>query len=75
MPGYFSKKWNIDRVIRELEDQNRSFLAPWQQAPLLKGELVLLLDENLTASLAQTSLRYSRADGLIYQKEETDEED
>lgn len=75
LPGYFSKKWNIDRVIRELEDQNRSFLAPWQQAPLLKGELVLLLDENLTASLAQTSLRYSRADGLIYQKEETDEED
>ena len=40
---------------------------------MLKGELVLLLDENLTAHLSQTVLRYDRRDGLTWQKEEADE--
>lgn len=73
LPGYFSRCWNVDAVIRELEEQNRACLSQWQQAPLLKGELVLLLDENLTTHLAGMVLQYSRADGLIYRKEETDE--
>ena len=73
LPGYFSKRWTIDCVIEELEEQNRRFLAEWQQAPMLKGELVLLLDEKLTAHLSQTVLRYDRQDGLTWQKEEADE--
>lgn len=73
LPGYFSKRWTVDRVINELEEQNRRLLPEWQQAPMLKGELVLLLDENLTAHLSQTVLRYDRRDGLIWQKEEADE--
>ena len=73
LPGYFSKRWTIDRVIEEMEEQNRRFLAEWQQAPMLKGELVLLLDEKLTAHLSQTVLRYDRQDGLTWQKEEADE--
>ena len=73
LPGYFSKRWTIDGVIKELEEQNRRFLAEWQQAPMLKGELVLLLDEKLTAHLSQTVLRYDRQDGLTWQKEEADE--
>lgn len=73
LPGYFSKRWTVDRVIKELEEQNRRFLAEWQQAPMLKGELVLLLDEKLTAHLSQTVLRYDRRDGLTWQKEEPDE--
>ena len=40
---------------------------------MLKGELVLLLDETLTARLAGTVLQYSQEDGLIFWKEETDE--
>ena len=73
LPAAFGKVWKVDEVIRELEADNRSCLAAWQLSPLLHGELVLLLDENLTAHLAGMELCYDRENGLTYQKEETDE--
>ena len=73
LPAVFGKAWKVDEVIRELEADNRSRLAAWQLSPLLHGELVLLLDENLTAHLAGMELCYDREDGLTCQKEETDE--
>lgn len=73
LPAVFGKAWKVDGVIRELEADNRSRLAAWQLSPLLHGELVLLLDENLTARLAGMELCYDRENGLYYQKEETDE--
>ena len=73
LPAVFGKAWKVDRVIRELEADNRSGLAAWQLSPLLHGELILLLDENLTARLAGMELCYDRENGLYYQKEETDE--
>ena len=73
LPAAFGKVWKVDEVIRELEADNRSGLAAWQLSPLLHGELVLLLDENLTAHLAGMELCYDRENGLTYQKEETDE--
>ena len=75
LPGYFSRSWNMDEVIRALEELNRTVLPRWQEAPMLKGELVLLLDEALTAHLARTVLRYDRAEGLTYRKEEAHEGD
>lgn len=75
LPAVFGKAWKVDRVIRELEADNRSRLAAWQLSPLLHGELILLLDENLTARLAGMELCYDRENGLTYQKEETDEGD
>lgn len=75
LPAVFGKAWKVDRVIRELEADNRSRLAAWQLSPLLHGELILLLDENLTAHLAGMELCYDRENGLTYQKEETDEGD
>ena len=75
LPAVFGKVWKVDEVIRELEADNRSGLAAWQLSPLLHGELVLLLDENLTAHLAGMELCYDRENGLTYQKEETDEGD
>ena len=72
LPGYFSKRWNIDEGIRELEEQNLRDLAEWQRAPLLKGELVLLLDAEMRAELAGACLRYDRELGLTYWKEEGD---
>ena len=56
LPAVFGKAWKVDRVIRELEADNRSRLAAWQLSPLLHGELILLLDENLTARLAGMEL-------------------
>ena len=73
LPAVFGKVWKVDEVIRELEADNRSRLAAWQLSPLLHGELVLLLDENLTAHLAGMELCYDRENGLTCQKEETDE--
>ena len=73
LPAVFGKAWKVDGVIRELEADNRSRLAAWQLSPLLHGELILLLDENLTARLAGMELCYDRENGLTYQKEETDE--
>ena len=75
LPAVFGKAWKVDEVIRELEADNRSGLAAWQLSPLLHGELILLLDENLTARLAGMELCYDRENGLTYQKEETDEGD
>lgn len=73
LPAVFGKAWKVDGVIRELEADNRSRLAAWQLSPLLHGELILLLDENLTARLVGMELCYDRENGLYYQKEETDE--
>lgn len=73
LPGCFSKKWSIKRTIDELEAENRKIFAAWQLSPLLRGELVLLLDEHQTAHLAGQVLHYDRENGLTYQKEEEDE--
>ena len=75
LPGYFSRRWTIDGVIAELEEQNRRFLAQWQQAPMLNGELALLLDETFSANLAGTKIVYDKERGLTYGKEEDCEED
>ena len=72
LPTLFGKEWMADRVISELEADNRRWLEPWQLSPLLHGELVLLLDENQTAQLAGQRLYYDRESGLSYQKEESD---
>ena len=61
--------------IRELDADDRRWLAAWQLSPLLHGELVLLLDEDLTAHLADMELCYDRENGLEYRKEEKDEGD
>lgn len=70
LPAYFSKHWNIDKVIEELEKQNQGKLAQWQAAPLLKGELILLLDHTLSMRLAGSVLHYDRQTGLTYEKGE-----
>lgn len=73
LPASFSKSWVIDAVIRELEDRNKALKA-WQEAPLLKGELVLELDERLTTTLQRSILHYSQATGARYDKGEASAE-
>ena len=46
-----------------------------KRIPLLRGELVLLLDERRTAHLAGKVLHYDRENGLTYQKEDEDGDD
>lgn len=73
LPGYFSKRWSVKQTIDALEARNREVFGPWQQSPLLRGELILLLDDHLTAQLAGQVLQYDRENGLTYRKEEENE--
>lgn len=73
LPGYFSKKWSIDKTIEILDAETRERFGMWWQSPLLRGELVLLLDDHLTAQLAGQVLQYDRENGLTYRKEEENE--
>ena len=50
LPAVFGKAWKVDEVIRELDADGRRWLAAWQLSPLLHGELILLLDEDLAAA-------------------------
>ena len=73
LPGYFSKRWSVEQTIDALEAENREMFGLWQQSPLLRGELILLLDDHLTAQLAGQVLQYDRENGLTYRKEEENE--
>ncbi len=70
LPAVFSKNYTIRRTIAELEEKTRA-IALWQQSHWLKGELFLILDENMNTSLAGYSIHYDRDIGLTYGKEET----
>lgn len=75
LPGYFSRKWEIHKAISDLEEQNRRFVGEWQKAPILKGELILLLDSDGNAHIAGAAVHYDREKGLTYRKEDIDEGD
>ena len=68
LPYIFNAEGNIDEVITELERQNKSLLSSWQNSGWLKGELVLLLNENFTAELIGHKLSYSKDNGLSYEE-------
>lgn len=75
LPGYFSKTWTVNKTIDTLEATTRKLFAAWQLSPMLKGELILLLDEHQTAHLAGQVLHYDREAGLTYRKEDEDGND
>lgn len=59
----------IDLTIRTLEKQNQ-LIKDWQASPWLKGQLFLLLDEELHAEICGYQLTYHRELGLLCLKEE-----
>ncbi len=65
LPSSLTAEWRIDRVLRELEANG---FAGWQQSPLLKGELVLVLDERREAELAGMRLHYDPELGLLMER-------
>lgn len=65
--GLGSKK---KETIRELEDKNKKELSPWQLSPWLKGELILLLDQDNQGELNDYKLSYSLEKGLEYRSKE-----
>lgn len=73
LPSFFSRRWNIDSTINELERINAERLAEWQNSPYLKGELVLLFDESLSAKIGGATLKYDKNIGLTYEREDDNE--
>ena len=69
LPAYFSKKWNIDDVINELENVTARYFPEWRDSSLLKEELALIFDSGLTAQIGGTLLRYDIENGLTCEKE------
>lgn len=70
LPSVFCREWNIDKTIRELENQCIESVKYWQNSHWLKGQLVLFLDENLSGELCGYTLQYSPDIGLVYEKRE-----
>lgn len=54
-----------DQTIAELEKQTLLYCPEWQYSQALKEELILFLDENLSAELGGQKLTYSRELGLL----------
>lgn len=63
LPAIFC--YNADRTIDELEKADKDLIG-FQSSHWLKGELVLLLNEQLTADLCGYKISYSHDDGLQY---------
>ena len=49
---------------------NRKYLSMWQLSPMLKGELILLLDDTLSVHLGGMMIRYDKRTGLSYSRKE-----
>jgi CRISPR-associated endonuclease/helicase Cas3 len=62
LPSSLSRGAGGDQVIDALE---RTFYPAWQQSSWLAGQLVLELDESLSAAVAGHHLRYDRRQGLL----------
>ena len=59
----------VDQTVAELERQTRVSAPEWEQSPWLRGELLLLLDEDGEAHLNGYRLRYDEKRGLLWEKE------
>lgn len=64
LPPRLTSPWRITSVLEALEANG---IASWQSSEWLRGELVLVLDENLRASVAGDHLEYDRNLGLLLQ--------
>lgn len=69
LPSVFCQNYNIDSTIAELENKCYPYIANWQESYWLQGQLVLFLDENMEAELADYRLKYSYENGLQIEKE------
>ena len=70
LPRVFSREDRIGQCIHCLEKRN-TVVKAWQEAPLLRGELVLLLekkDGELTTVLSDVRLTYIEKVGLVYEE-------
>jgi len=69
LPYSLCTPWQIDGVVSALE---QNAFAGWQQSPWLKGQLVLVLDSELNATLHGATVHYDKKVGLTVAYEKKD---
>ena len=55
----------LEKVIEELETEFQNHFDKWKESSWIHGELILLLNDQLLATLGGVQLQYSEEDGLI----------
>lgn len=70
LPTMFCQSLNIDKNIRELENNCMKYISGWKKSSWLKGQLVLFLDDDLNGELDGYDLHYSFEKGLEFTKKE-----
>lgn len=70
LPGIFCNIYNIDKTIYELEKLKKIYFSEWEYSAMMKEELILLLDENLSGNLIGYNINYSKENGLSYEIKE-----
>ncbi|MGN0564109.1 MAG: CRISPR-associated helicase Cas3', partial [Candidatus Heritagella sp.] len=72
LPRIFCVGKNLDRTIRQLEEQRR--IAPsWWESRWMRDQLVLWLDHEGRASLCGVTVRYTREKGLEVERKDENE--
>ena len=69
LPLVFCMGKQLGETIDVLERENREYLSAWQESSWLKGELILILDQNAEKELNGYHLKYEKDLGLTYDKE------
>ncbi len=72
LPYIFALGDQYDKTVKSLEKANIAELSEWQRSGWLRGELILLLSEELRCELCGFELEYSPDYGLTYKKMEGD---
>lgn len=65
LPGRFARPWCIEETIDSLQKATTRLVPEWEHAPLLQGELFLLLNENCEAELCGVPVMYDAQIGLV----------
>ncbi len=65
LPRLICREDRLGAVISELEKKFETYFSEWKKSPWINGELILLLDENLSATLGGVQIQYSRENGLM----------
>lgn len=69
LPGRFARPWCIKTTIDSLQEAATRLVPEWEHAPLLQGELFLLLNENCEAELCGVPVMYDAQIGLVCKEE------
>ena len=68
LPYSLSVGRTSEMVLNEIEKMNLKILPEWQKSKDFKGELVLLLDENMEVTFGEYKLKYHNRYGMITEK-------